>query len=184
MSVLRRLCSVSSTFSWWILAFCSMAVSSRCAQRARRRRSTGSASPRRTSSSGEDEVLGVECLVEDLLDLRLGHGAAAQPDAGEEHLLVQPQAAEPDEDQPRYRRHARLRQLLDHDCGDAVHRGVNVEQGGAQDAGRALEQGVPEVDVDDVVAPLGYLLVERDRAQDTRVQPGLQAAQRELPRRA
>ena len=79
-----------------------------------------------------------------------------------------------------------------HDCGSpsattAVTRCTGestLNRALAQDAGGALQQRVPEVDVDDVVPALGHLLVERDRAQDARVQPGLQAAQRELPRRA
>ena len=61
-----------------------------------------SAQRRRTPVS-EDQVLGVECLVEDLLGLGLGHVPAAQPDAGEEDFLVQPQAAAPDQHQPGHR---------------------------------------------------------------------------------
>ena len=47
---------------------------------------------------------------------------------------MQPQAATPDQDQPGDGGDAGLRQILDHDRGDAVHRRVDVEQRAAQES--------------------------------------------------
>ena len=70
---------------------------------------------------------------------------------------MQPQAAEPDQDQPGHRGDARLRQVLDHHRGHPVHRRVHVEQRAAQDAGGTLQERVPEVDVDEIVPALRHL---------------------------
>jgi len=72
-------------------------------------------------------MLGVQRRVEHLLDLRLRHRLAAYPDAGEKHLLVQPQTTTPDQDQPGDRRDTRLRQTLDDDRGHPVHRRLDAE---------------------------------------------------------
>ena len=108
---------------------------------------------------------------------------ALEPDAGEEHLLVQPQPAAADEDQPGDRGHARHRQVVDDDRRHPVHARVGSEQGAAQDPGRLLQQRMPEVDVDQVAALARGLVVEGDRPPDARVQPGVQADQRRLPLR-
>ena len=99
---------------------------------------------------GEHQILGVQGLVEHRLHLLLGHRLAPDPDAGEEDLLVQPQAAAADQDEPRDGGDAGLREAVGDDRGHPVHRRVDAEQRGAQGAGGALQQRVPEVDVDQV----------------------------------
>ncbi len=73
-----------------------------------RRRARGRGASRARSSS--------------VLDLVLGHVLARDPDAGEEDLLVQAQAAPPDEYQPGDRRHARLGEAVDDHRGHPVDR--------------------------------------------------------------
>ena len=135
-----------------------------------------SQSSSRTARLGEVESLTVEGLVEGCFGLLLGHRAAAlQPDTGEEHLLVQPDAASADEHHAGDGRDERLRQVVDDDGGHPVQRRVDAPQRAAQQPLRLLHDRVTEVDVDQVVATLGGVGVERDRAQHTRVEAGVQA---------
>ena len=88
---------------------------------------------------------------------------------------MQPQAATADQDEPRDGGDAGLGRSVDHDGGHPVHRRVDAEQRAAQDPRGALHERVPEVDVDQVVAALGRLVVERDRARDRRGPAGCRA---------
>ena len=123
---------------------------------ARPARSTGRRAARGTASSARVSCVAVERLVERCLGLLLGHRPpAAQPDAGEEDLLVQAHAAATDQHHPRDRGDERLRQVVDDDRGDPVQRRVDAPQRAAQQPLRLLHDRMAEVDVDQVAAAFG-----------------------------
>ena len=68
-----------------------------------------------------------------------------------------------------------LRQVVDHDGGDPVQRRVDAPQRAAQQPLGLLHDRMTEVDVHQVVAALGGVGVERDRARHIRLQPGVEA---------
>ena len=120
------------------------------AQVASRRRSTPRRAARGRASSASRGRGASSARSSSVLDLLLGHGLPAQPDAGEEHLLVQPQpaAARPaPAGTPPPRTTAAGRRRRPRSPGAP---GVGAEQRAAQHPGRLLQQRVPEVDVHEV----------------------------------